>query len=165
MRISRFKTPIALTVLLLLIVAVVVSPVWAQQESAASAISSARNTILNCYTAAREAEAAGANITVLTSTLNDAVSLLSQAELAYGAGDFEAAFDFASQSQSTLANFVGEANALREVAVQQQNQDYLVYVGSIIGTFAVLFAGFVVWVLLKRKYEQSEVHVSESSRV
>ena len=160
----RSKTPTALAVIVVLSVTLVMSPVWAQ-DSAASAISSARNTILSCYRAAGEAETAGANITALTATLNTATSLLSQAEFAYGAGDFDTAFNLASQSQSTLTNFVEEANALREVGVQQQNHAYLVYFGSIIGTFAVLFAGFVVWVSLSRKYKQPEAHVSESSRV
>jgi len=156
------KKSIALTAILLLSVAVVESPVWAQ-DGAASAISSAKNTIISCYSAAREAEAAGANITTLTATLNTATSLLSQAEFSYSIADFDAAFDLASQSQSTLTSLVGEANALREAAAQQQNQDFLInVVGSIIGTFVVLVAGFAVWFFLNKKYETAEANVSES---
>jgi len=160
------KIPIAIVIILFLFVTVVVSPVWADQGDALAAISSTKNTILNCYNAAREAEAAGANITVLTATLNDASSLLSQAEFAYAASDFDAAFNLAGQSQNILTNFLGEANTLKETAAQQQNQDYLInVVGSIIGAFVVILAGFAAWRFLKKKYEKTEAHLSESPRM
>jgi len=162
----RSKTSIALTVLLLLFVTAMMAPVWAEQEGAQSAISSAKNTILTCYRAAREAEAAGANITVLTAMLNQAGSLLSQAEFAYATSDFDTASNLASQSQNVLTNFVGEANALKETATQQRNQDFLVnVVGSIIGAFTVIVVGGVVWLFLKKKYKTSEASANESSRV
>lgn len=153
-------------VVLVFFVGVFVSPVWADQAGAAAAISSAKNTVVGCYGAVEEAEAAGANVTVLVATLNEAGSLLSQAELAYAANDFDAAVNFAVQSQSVLNGFVGEANVLRETAVQQQNQDFLVnVVGSIVGSIAVVVVGGLVWLLLKRKYENVEVDVSESEGV
>jgi len=118
------------------------------------------------HSAVKEAEAAGANITVITSALNEAGSLLSQAELAYAANDFDAALNLAIQSQNRLSNFIGEANTLREIAVQQQNQDFLInVVGSIVGTFVVIIAGFAVWRFLKKKSETTEAHTSESTRV
>jgi hypothetical protein len=52
------------------------SPVLAQQGSAQTAISSAKDTIKNCYDSAKEAEAAGANVDALMVTLNDAADLL-----------------------------------------------------------------------------------------
>ena len=166
MRIQRSKTPIALIVLLLLLVAMFPLPVWASQADAANAISSAKNTILNCYNATREAETAGANITVIVGTLNEAGSLLSQAEFAYATNDFDAALTFALQSQPSLNNIIQEANALKGTATQLRNQDFLVnVVGSVIGTFAVIIAGFAVWFFLKRKYETAGAHSSESSRV
>ena len=150
----------------MLFVTVLASPVWAEQSSAGTAISSAQNTILNCYNAAKEAEAAGANITAIVATLNEAGTLLSQAELAYAANDFDAAFNLAVQSQNALSDFIGEANTLKENALQQQNQDFLInVVGSIIGAFAVIVAGGVVWLLLKRKCQTAEGDVSESEGV
>ena len=162
----RFKIPIALFISLLLFVTVVASPVWAEQANASTAISSAKNTIVNCYSAAKEAEAVGANITAIVDTLNEAGSLLSQAELAYAANDFDAALNLAVQSQTTLSDFIGEANSLKETALQQQNQDFLInVVGSIIATFVVIVAGGLVWFLLKRKCQTAEGDVSESEGV
>jgi hypothetical protein len=140
-----------------LFVTVVASPVWAEQADATTAISSAKSTILSCYNAAEEAEAAGANITVLAATLNQAGSLLSQAELAYAASDFDVALNLAIQSQNTLTNFIGEANTLKETALEQGNLDFLIYVvGSIIGAFAVIVAGFAAWRFLKKNYAKTE---------
>jgi type II secretory pathway pseudopilin PulG len=161
-----FKTPIVLVIVLLLVLAVAASPVWAEQSGSSTAISSAQTTILYCFNAAKDAEAAGANITVLVGTLNEAGSLLSQAESVYAINDFDTAYDLAVQSQNTLSGFVAEANALREAAVQQQNQGFLVnIVGSAIGTFVVIAAGFAAWLLLKKKYETTQAHVRESSGV
>jgi len=48
------------------------------QGDAAGAIASAKQQIIVCYDSARQAEAAGANISSLTSVLNDAGQLLSR---------------------------------------------------------------------------------------
>ena len=162
---AYFKTLVAVVILLLLVV-IIPSPVWAGEEDVATAISSAKNEILNCYNAAKEAEVAGANITVSVGTLNEAGSLLSQAELAYATNDFGAALNLAIQSQNSLNNFIGEANTLKETATQQRNQDFLINVlFSTIGAFAVVVAGFAAWFFLKKKYETTEAHISETSGV
>jgi hypothetical protein len=138
----------------------------ADQTEANAAIASAKEQILTCYQAAKEAEGAGANITVLVAVLNDAGILFSRAEFAYSVSDFDAARDLAVQSQSTLGDFVPEAKTLKETATQQRNQDFLInVVGSIAGTFAVIIAGFVAWRFLKKKYETAGAHTNETSRV
>lgn len=71
-----------LTTVLLFSVIVHSSLVLADQTDAAVAITSAKEQVVTCYQAAKDAEGAGANITSLTATLNDAGALLSQAELA-----------------------------------------------------------------------------------
>jgi VanZ family protein len=149
---TQFKTVAAVVILLSLIV-IVPLPVWASQEDAATAISSAKNDILNCYNAAKEAEDAGANIIVITRTLNEAGLLLSQAEYAYDTNDFDAAIDLALQSQNSLTDCLAEANTLTETATQQQHRDFLInVVGSIIGTFAVIVVGLTIWLFMKKKY-------------
>lgn len=162
----RSKIPIVLAILLFLAVAFVASPVWAQQTNASTAISSARNTLSDCYNAAKEAEAAGANITASVGILNEAGALLSQAELSYAAGDFDSAVTFAVESQNNLNGFIEEANALTTTAFLHQNQDFLInVVGSIIGTFAVVLVGVLVWLIVKRKYETDEADISGPERV
>ena len=161
---------VSLGVLLLsaLFIAVLSVPsvVWAQQSDAASAISAAQSKLVQCYDAARAAEAASANISVLTNRLNSAGLLLSRAELAYSTGDFGSAQSLAVQSQDELASFVSDANSLQSSAAQSKSFDFLLsIVGSVVGTVVVLVGSFVVWGLLRRKYGNSGVQKSESDAV
>jgi hypothetical protein len=146
-----------LGVLLLVVISVsifiVPSVALAQQNDAASAISAAQSKLIQCYDAARAAEAAGANISQLTGKLNSASLLLSNAELANSTGDFGSAKSLAVESQDELSSFVLEANSLEFSAEQSRNSDFwLNIVGSSAATVVVLVGSLMVWVLLKRKY-------------
>jgi len=144
---------------LIVLLSVVFLPVSAlAQNDAAGAIASAKQQIVACYDAARQAEAAGANISSLTSALNDAGDLLSRSELAYSQGDLGGAQTLASQCSQRLSSFVSESNVLRDAAVQQRNFDFWVnVVGSVVGTFVVIVTGFVVWRFVKKQYVPVEV--------
>ena len=145
---------------------IVPSLVLAEQTDASAAITSAKGQIVTCYQAARDAEGAGANITSLTATLNDAGALLSQAESAYSTSNFDAARNLAVQSQGILGNLVSEANALKQTATQRRTQDFLInVVGSLIGAFAVMGAGVAIWLFLKKRSAQSGAGANESSRL
>ena len=88
----------------------------------------------------------------LLRVLDDAENLLSKAKLAYNNSDFNSAFNFAVQSQDKLKGFVGEAEGLRESAVQANYEDFMFHVvGSGVGAVAVLVGGYIVWVILKRR--------------
>ena len=128
----------------------------ADQSSASSELASTQSKLVECFNAAKAAEEAGANISELTSTLNVAGSLFSQAELAYSSGNFSGAEALAVQSQNELSNFVSTASSLQSAAVQKHNMDfYLNFVGSIVGAVAVIVGSFVIWVLLKRRFERA----------
>jgi hypothetical protein len=142
------------------------SVVWADQGGATNAISSARSQLLSCYEAVWDAEAAGANITSLTGTLNEAGLLLSHAEFAFSNGDFAGAQDYALQSQGKLANVVSEANALLNAAGVHRNQDFLVnVVGSTGGTVAVLVGSWGLWSFLKKRSKSKRGREIESVAV
>jgi hypothetical protein len=149
--------------LLMPLVAVGFLPILAfAQGDAAGAISSARQQLITCYDLARQAEAAGANISSLTSVLNDAGDLLSQSELAYLQGDLDGAQSVAFQCSQRLSNFVSQANELRDAAVRQRSWDYWVDIEvSVVGIFFVIVAGFVVWLFLKKRFSVVEVQVDE----
>jgi hypothetical protein len=119
---------------------------------ATSAIASAQNLLVNCYTTAKAAEDAGANITGLQVVLNAAGGSLSNAELAYSNGDYTSAINYANQCQNSLSNFVPEANALKLSGEHQQSQSLVIFIGSIVGALIVVGAGYVVWLRLKKKY-------------
>jgi hypothetical protein len=155
MRINNRRLKSLLLAAILLFVAFLFPlPVHADQTSALAELNSARLRLVDCYVVARAAEAQSANISKLTSTLNDAGVLFSRAEFAYSIGDFESTQNFAAQSQSLLGNFISSANSLEVEAAQRRDQDFLLNIfGSIVGAIAVLLGGFVIWVILKRKYE------------
>jgi hypothetical protein len=122
------------------------------QQNASSAITNAQTKLTSCYDAALAAGKAGANISQLTSTLNAAGTLLSNAEHAYAIGDSEEAQRLATQSQSMLNGFLSETSALENSAMQATTMNFLInIVGSVIGTIAVIAGSIVVWKLLKRK--------------
>ena len=124
------------------------------EADAGAAIAVAEDRIVVCYRAVADADEAGANVTGLLLTTNEAGDLLSRAKLAYKMGDFDSAVGFAVQSQEMLEGVDVEAGVLRENALQQGYWDFMIYVvGSIVGAVVVVCGGFVVWFLLKRRYE------------
>jgi hypothetical protein len=118
-------------------------------------IGEAENALISAYEAVSEAEKAGANITDLLSNLAEAGELLSKAKSVLSTNE-SAAADLAVESQAKLNGFSAEADALRVAAAQQLYWDFMVnFVGSIIGSVAVIVGGFAVWTVLKKKYEKT----------
>jgi hypothetical protein len=122
-----------------------------------SAIDSAQNTLNTCFEAAKQAEAAGANITALQDTLNIAGALLTKAQYVQSQGDAGSANNYAQQAQNQLNGFIEQANALRDTASQQTSTSFLVnVVASIAGTFAVIIGSAAFWIINKRKNSVKE---------
>jgi hypothetical protein len=129
---------------------------YASTESdASSAIAQAQQRIEVCYSAAADAAKAGANVTSLLSDLDDAGQLLSNASLAFQNGDYDSAYSFAVQCNSTLVGFEANATSLKNAAVQQGRWVFWVdIVGSTVGTFVVICGGVLLWFFLKKRYEK-----------
>jgi hypothetical protein len=125
------------------------------ENEAAVKIGEAENALNSAYEAVLETEKAGANITGLLSDLTEAAELLSKAKLVLSTNE-SAAVDFALQSQAKLNGFLAKADTLKTAAAQQRYWDFMVnVVGSIVGSVVVVCGGFVVWTVLKRKYEKT----------
>lgn len=126
------------------------------ESDAGLAIAQAEQRIDVCYSAAADAEKAGANVTSLLSVLDEAGLLLSRARVAFQNGDFDSAYDLAVQSNTRLNGYESQAFSLGDAAAQQGRVDFLVnVVGSTAGTFAVIVVGLLVWFGLKRRPEKS----------
>ena len=123
------------------------------QSDASSAIASAEQRVVVCYNAAASAAKAGANVTVLLSSLTVAGNLLSNATLAFANGDYVSAEALAVQSQQDLVGFDAEANGLRTTALHAGFVNFEVnIVGSLVAAAVVVACAFVVWLPLKKKY-------------
>jgi hypothetical protein len=141
--------PLALTIAFLVSAIAFTPSCFVQAQS--GAIASAQDRLNSCYELAKQAEAAGANITALQDTLNVAGTLLSKAQHALSQGDAGGANNFAQQAQSALSGFESKANGLRDEASRQTQTSFLFVVGSIAGTFAVIGVSTAVWTIQKRK--------------
>lgn len=138
-----------LTTFLILVFAV--SPVCASQGSAQAAINQAKNSLKNCYTAISAAEAAGANVDSLAVTLNGAALNLSNADLAYSGGNYDAAYNYASQAQNKLGGFEAQANQLQQNALADKGSNKLVSMALLASATALFFIGVTTWAVLDRK--------------
>jgi len=125
------------------------------ENEAATKIGEAENILNSAYEAVLETEKAGANITGLLGNLTEATELLSKAKSVLSTNE-SAAIEFANQSQAKLDGFLAKADAFKADATQQRYWDFMVnVVGSIAGTVVVICGSFVVWAVLKRKYEKT----------
>jgi len=150
-----FKSFITVFLTVFLVVAIFVSPVFANQGGAQNAISSAKNTIKNCYDAVTQAESAGTNVDSLMITLNDAAGSLSKAELAYASNDYNSAYTYATQSQSKLGDFTSQATVLKENAQANATQNFVYTILSLAASIGILCAGVAAWVVLGRRERRS----------
>jgi hypothetical protein len=147
----KFATFIFSIALLILLAASVSPALGYSPEEAASKIQAAESEVLNCYRAVFDAEKAGANVSGLLKTLNEAGWFLSKAKLAYNGGDYYSAFTNASECLSKLEGFVNQADGLRLEAEEARHSDFLInFVGSAIGSVAVVVGGYAVWIYLKK---------------
>jgi len=147
---TKHLTALKTFLAVLIVGALLVAPVFASQDSAQTAISQAKVSLRTCYEAVSRAESAGANVSSLMVTLNGAADLLSKAELAYASNSYDAAYTYATQSQSTLGDFETQANTLTlDAQANAQQNTIFVYVSGIAG-LGILGAGIVAWVVLGR---------------
>ncbi|MDR2720221.1 MAG: DUF1616 domain-containing protein, partial [Nitrososphaerota archaeon] len=112
------------------------------------------------YSVAKEAEAAGANITSLQETLNAAGSLLSKAELSNVQNDLVLANKYAQQAQDLLTDFVLNSNSLRDAASHQQQTTFLFNIVWLIsGAFAIIGGSIAVWIYLTKKVSNKRANL------
>ncbi|MCW4010452.1 MAG: hypothetical protein NWF05_07505 [Candidatus Bathyarchaeota archaeon] len=128
----------------------------ADQTDAKAAIASAKKTLLTCFSAVKEAENAGGNVTSLVATLNVASAYLSEAELAYSRNDSSRAYSLAVQSQTQLSGFLLQADAVRDTAIAQRNQSFLFALPHLFGALLVIGVGAAVWIYFNTKNNPSE---------
>jgi protein-disulfide isomerase len=125
------------------------------EGDAQSAFAAAEQRVLVCYGSAADAAKAGANVTGLLSTLNDAGNLLSKADLAFENGDFNSSQTFVLQSQQKLEGFEAQADGLRQTATQARSVDFEVnVVGSLFAPVAVVLCALIIWFTFKKRHKQ-----------
>jgi len=144
---------VALLLLLTLPLAGFVAVGYCSSEAdARAAVAQASQRVNACYSVAANAAKAGANVSGLLVTLDDAGLVLSGAELALGRGEFDSASTMAHLCEEKLVGFEDGAVSLKDSAVRVGFLDFAFgIVGSAVGSVLVVVVGVVVWFYLKRR--------------
>lgn len=123
------------------------------ENAAALAIDGAEASVFSAYQAVLEAEKDGADVSGLLVRLNDAAELLAKAHIAYDLEQFDEAAGFAD-----LCSEVGEAVKSDAVELWVETQGsrvwelWLALDGSLVVVVVVVFAGFLGWGYVKKRY-------------
>ncbi len=146
---------VVLCLCLLLLLSLTTTCIVNSENEALTKISEAENALNSAYEAVSGAARAGANVTSLLNTLDEAGDLLSKAKLMIDTNE-SAAISFALESKARLNGILADADALESAASQDHYWDFVINIaGSIVGGIGVICGGFVVWVVLRRKYEKT----------
>lgn len=139
--------------------------VWADSPVASTAIASAKSSLVECFAQVQAAERAGANITSLLNTLNEANGLLAEAEAAYSRNDTATAYNLAVESQNLLNNFKAQVDSAVDAAVSQKNQSFQIFLVSLVGSLTVVGVGVAGWVYVGKKNKPLEDQTHECRTV
>ncbi len=122
-------------------------------DDASVKIQEADSAVHEAFTAVLKDEQAGANISGLLTTLNEAGSLLAQAEIAYRNGDSSGAATIANNAYAKAETAMAEASSL-EGASQADAANTFLYslVFSVLGALVFLAGLFLVWSRFKKRY-------------
>ncbi len=130
----------------------------AAQGDAEAAISSAKAELKTCYAQVKQVEAKGANVNGLVAMLNGAGQLLTEAELAYLAGNYSSAFDLAQQSKAQLSGFDAKASTLKNDALRNENLSFYRDALLVAAAVVIFCVGIAVWFVLgKNKFRSVNV--------
>jgi hypothetical protein len=123
------------------------------RDVAASSISEAEQSVSLAYGAVLDAEKAGANVSGLADRLNDAAELLSQAHVAFEAGNFTEAARCAGLSTQVGGGVWDDANRL-QVETQDANGDRATWftIASLFAVVVVAAVSFFSYRYFKRWY-------------
>jgi len=124
-------------------------------DGAASAVYRAEVAVVSAYEAVLDAEEVGADVSGLLAELNVAGGYLAEAHVWFGLWDFDNATRFADLCYYSVEDVRSKAVELKNEAHSLWVTDSVVrMVWSLIGVVVVVFLGFVVWRVFKRRYHR-----------
>ncbi len=154
---SVSKLFFVLLILSVFAVPVLVSGVFGAdgEDVAASAIDRAEVAVVSAYEAVLDAERAGADVSGLLTRLTVAGQCLAEAHVWLSLGDFDEATRFADLCYDAVEDVRNEAYGLKNENHALWVTDSVVRMtGSMVGVVVVVFLGFVVWRVFKRRYQR-----------
>lgn len=144
--------PLVLLVVLSNVVAVSSIPIMVSRDDARTVIDSAELTLLIAYRNVLAAESAGADITALVESLNEAVDLLNQAKESYDSGDYASALDHSSRSKELSEKVTSEAEQLKAEAERtSQISAAAFFIGVPLLLVALVVAGYYGFKMMRER--------------
>jgi signal transduction histidine kinase len=116
-----------------------------QQSEALQAINSAQAAINTAYTQVRTADAAGAQVSDLISTLNTAIRDLNQARTAYDAANYGQAITLATSVGNEADVVTSEAQNRAHIATTQFQVQLIAAITLVVVVVVVLYFGITRW--------------------
>ena len=117
------------------------------------AIAQAEENLDLAYIKVAEADAAGADVSLLLLKLDTAGGFLSEANSAFRSGDYERAYSSAIDCKTATNGIVDDAARLKMEAEENFNERwFLTRVGSGIAICVILVFAFFGWRMLKNRY-------------
>jgi hypothetical protein len=118
-----------------------------------SAIDQAEIALTSASVAVDRAYSAGADISELLNKLSIAGDLLSEADMALRAGNYETANLLAIKSENALDGIASNANQLKADAEKTKTNTLLLTVaGSSVGLVLLVVLGIIGWWFLRKRY-------------
>jgi hypothetical protein len=122
-------------------------------DEAGEALERAEQDLGSAFAAVAEAEGAGADVSVLLDTLDIAGGFLSEAHVAFSAGNYESAFSLAVACSSAVDGVAEDAARLKVAAeIAQSASFFSTLTVSGIGVGVAIVCACFVWWFLKRRY-------------
>lgn len=149
---SRF-TGLVFSALVLILVSMLCCSAYAYiSDEASSKIAEADAAIRQAFVAVSDADKAGANVSSLAFTLNEAGGLLADANTAFRIGDYGNASSLAEQSISLVNGLVQEAGSFKTMA-ESEKLSSLIWTTALasIGLSMLFVASLFGWRLIKSR--------------
>lgn len=124
-------------------------------DDASASVQEAESAVSEAFKAVLKDEQAGANVSGLLTTLNEAGSLLAEAEMAYRNGDSGGAEAYANSAYTKAESAMAEASSLLGSS-QTDAANTLLYslVFSVSGALVFLALLFLVWTRFKKRHAE-----------
>lgn len=149
------KVVVCLAVLMLTIVCFLPTCFGIDAVEASGVIDQAEHDLGSALAVVAEAESAGADVSVLLNKLESASGFLSDAYVAFRAGDYGNASLFAVDCSRVVEGVAGDATHLKEDAeIARSDRLLLTVTETGVGLVLLLVLGFFGWSFLKRQYSK-----------
>lgn len=152
-QISQYRKIICITLFIVLLGSCLYSGHYALAQESQGNLQVANTAVEQAFSAVQKAEQAGANVTGLINQLNNATTLLAEAENANRIGDSDTAENDAAAVIPIAQQVTANAQIAQQTAISTQQKTFWSTMAStILGVITFVSVLLIVWRLYKKRY-------------